>query len=307
MFLTEWLRIFSRRIRKARRWKLVLGVVLFFFVLILCFSFLSGPLFPWSPIKIGYDSEDFQRATVYFTDGTGCPDDCTFIDDIMEDVERFHGLKFKDRVKIIFCDSWGLFHRGRFHSLGMRQSGPLATAMGAGTVIYFSPGLKGSGRNLRNLLKHELSHCVRYQYTPLLNVPKYFGASGELHWLDECVAVYYGNASDYPDAKEFRKLAVEKGYLFRITDKAAAEKIPIKIRHMFRYAEYNFFFTYLLSKFGKDAVMDYVRKTMKEPQRSDELFKALFDVTFMNVVKDFEQAVLRGTWPPVKKREEYKK
>jgi len=213
----------------------------------------------------------------------------------MEDVERFHGLKFKGRVKIVFCDSCGLFHRGRLSSLWIRPGGPLAKAMGAGTIIYFSPGLKGSGRNFQNLLKHELSHCVRYQNTSLLNVLKYFGTSGELHWLDECVAVYYGNASDYPDVKEFRKLAVERGYLFRIMDKATVEKIPIKIRHMFRYAEYNFFFAYLVCKFGKDVVMDYVKKTMKKPHRSNELFKFLFDLSFSNVVKDFEQAVLSGT------------
>ena len=296
----------GRQIRKVRKRKLVWGVVLFFFVLVLGLSFLSGPLFPWSPLKMGYDSEDFQQATVYFPAGTACPDDCSFINHIMEDVEQFHGLKFKARVRIIFCDSWGLFHRGRLNSLGMRQNGPPATALGTGTVIYFSPGLKGSGRSLRNLLQHELSHCIRFQNMSLRNALKYLGPNGDLHWLDEGIAVYYGNAPDYPDAKEFQKLAVEKGYLFRVTDKAAADKIPTETRHMFRYAEYGFFFDYLVGKFGKDAVMDYVRKTMKEPHKSNELFKAQFESSFEDVVKDFEQAVLDGTWPPVKKRAEHK-
>lgn len=281
-----------------KKLKLVLVITIFLFVILLFFAFLSGPLFPWSPIKIGYDHSQFQRATVYFPTGTNCPSDCTTIDNMMDEVEEFHGLMFLDNMKIIFCNSWGLFERGRLSSLGLRSSGPLATTMGTGTVIYFSPGLKGSGRNLRRLLKHELSHAIRYQNTTLLNVLTYFGATGELHWLDEAVAVYFGNHSDYPDASEFKKLAVEKEYLFRIWDKNDADKIPIKKRHMFRYAEYGFFFSYLVHRFGNETVMDFVRKSNKHPEMVDNLFQSSFDISLHRVARDFEQAVHEGSWPP---------
>jgi len=294
MHTTGWLRSFYRRIRSTKKWKLILGAASLVFVFLVGFAFVSGPLFPWSPVKIGYDCKEFKRASVIFPNGTTFPNDCLDIDNIMDDVERFHGLKFEDRVKIIFCDTWGLFHRGRLCSFGFRSEGPLASAIGTGTVIYFSPGLKNSGRNLRGLLKHELSHAIRYQHMALGDV---LGPYGNLHWLDEGIAIHYGNASDYPKAKEFRTMAIEKGYLFRVTDKRDADKIPLSIRHMFRYAEYNFFFTYLINRFGRDSVMEYVKATMKSPDQSELHFRTLFRASLLEVVSSFEQAVLNGEWP----------
>ncbi len=278
-------------------WKMILKVLLLLIITLICMAFLSGPLFPWSPIKIGYVKQAFSRASVYFPVYTICPSKGIGIEEIMSEAEEFHGLEFQGRIKIIFCNSWGLFQRGRLSSLGLRPGGPLACAIATGTVIYFSPGLKDSGRNLRNLLKHELSHAIRYQNTNLLQA--YFHISRELGWLDEGVAVYFGNASDYPGPEEFRKLALEEGYLFRIGDEREAEKIPIEKRHRFRYAEYGYFFSYLIHRFSQKTVLEYVRKTNQKPEQHKALFLAAFKISFHDLASDFEQAVRQGNWPPI--------
>lgn len=64
------------------------------------YCFIWGPLFGFSPIINGFEQKEFDKATIYYR---GDFDISKFskIDNIIEEIEYFHELKFKKKVKIV--------------------------------------------------------------------------------------------------------------------------------------------------------------------------------------------------------------
>src|SRR5262245_10320838 len=124
---------------KTKRSKIVTSVALLFF-LMLALAFPFGPLFPWSPLKLGYNRTSYARADVYVGQQNQLSNDYGLVDQMMSEAERFHGLTFKRRVRVIECKDWracerSLLWMGNVHALG-------GVTLATGDVIYITPKLK---------------------------------------------------------------------------------------------------------------------------------------------------------------------
>ena len=67
----------------------------------LVFYLFWGPLFPWNPIKIGYEKIDLSKGTVYINELTEKDSVVYRLDEILLEEEKFHDLKYVDNFKII--------------------------------------------------------------------------------------------------------------------------------------------------------------------------------------------------------------
>ena len=86
--------------KKTKRFYVIL--VLFFSVLVIYLFW--GPLFPWNPIKIGYTKIDTPKAVIYISNITTKDSVVYHIGKIISEEEKFHDLKFKNKIKIIVLD-----------------------------------------------------------------------------------------------------------------------------------------------------------------------------------------------------------
>lgn len=75
-------------------------VLLLVFISIVSYLF-WGPLFPWNPFKIGYLKIPASKATVYVNDLTDKDSVVYHINEIIQEEEEFHGLKYVDPFKIV--------------------------------------------------------------------------------------------------------------------------------------------------------------------------------------------------------------
>ena len=66
-----------------------------FFLLVVLYLF-WGPLFPWSPIKVGFKKIEFTKATVFIKDFKS-ESVVNTLNEIIHEEEVFHGLNFKKK------------------------------------------------------------------------------------------------------------------------------------------------------------------------------------------------------------------
>ncbi len=83
--------------------KLIIGTVLLIIAVII-YSFLWGRLFPFSPIIIGFEQKEFNKAIIYYRKDTDISK-FIIIDSLTNEVEDFHQLKLKKKVKIFIFNS----------------------------------------------------------------------------------------------------------------------------------------------------------------------------------------------------------
>lgn len=267
------------------------AIVPSFTMAVIIYAVLFGPLFPWSPIKIGYDTQGFSRATLFFPKNTPLPCECREIDRLMKETEEFHKLKYSQNVVVFFPRTKKQYKRYTFHTAG-------ACALKTGTAIYISPLMKETGRDVVGILKHELSHAILYQNTT------YLKAREIKNWLEEGLAVFYGNPHDYYEGEQFLEVAVDSGYFFNVLDyEEKTERIPEEYRYKFMYAEFRFFTEYVIDKYGYDLLLDYVKKHIKEPDMEKELFYQVFDIELKDVVRNFQNDVMGRKWPELASEE----
>ncbi len=267
--------------------KKILGVVGLILLIIIIYHFLFGRFFPWSPIKSGYKQLPFSKAVVILPENQSLPEGFRNINKIVSETEQFHRLKFNKNVKIILPKT---------HSQYTKFSGKKEAVACAytGTVIYLSPMIKKKNRNLINLLKHELSHCILFQQIPFFNPLK----KQRPGWLVEGLAIYYGNSLDYYKGEEFLRLAVDKGYFLNILNPdEEAKKIPGEYIYKFMYAEFRHFIEYIVDKYGIESLLKYMKMVIRKPDLEKELFYQVFNVELEKIADDFKNDVLEKKWP----------
>ena len=72
----------------------------FTFLLLVVLYLFWGPLFPWNPLKPGFEKIKLSKATLYITKFNGENVVCN-LDEILQEEEEFHGIGFKEKFKII--------------------------------------------------------------------------------------------------------------------------------------------------------------------------------------------------------------
>jgi hypothetical protein len=262
------------------------GVIAIFILVItiLIYSFIWGILFPWSPIKFGFNKVSYSDSSIFYPNNMSIPIDYELIDHLMSETEKFHNLRFKKKVNIIICATKSQYQR--FST----QRSPICT-MYTGSVIYVNPSIRDTKRDIKSFLKHELSHAIIYQNTTILK------ASKMKRWISEGLAVFYGNSHHYHQGKEFFILAVDEGYFFEfIKNSGNIGHIPKDIRYSFEYAEYRYFIEYLVVNFGSDLFFKFIHQYVLEPELEEELFKQIYNLELLDVFQRFESEVMNKKW-----------
>jgi len=268
---------------------------------IFIYGFLCGPLFPFSPIKPGFAELNLTRCTIVYPKNTKISPEYGTVDDLIGETEQFHNLQFKKRIQIIVCATNEQCKR-------FSMTGGHACTIQTGTVIYIRPSIqettyppkitieRGSiilqppvvetHRDLTGFLKHELSHAILYQNTSILKAIRI------KRWLEEGLAVYFGNPHHYYHGSEFRTLAIDQGCFFNLLDEQAEpEGIPQDIKYYFMYGAFYEFMNYLIQTYGVDSVLTYTHEYIKAPGMEDPLFRSLFGINLENELERFQQHI----------------
>ena len=269
---------------------------------VLLYALLFGPLFAFSPLKSGFNELRLGRCKVSYPSGATPDPAYSQLDNLMAQTEAFHRLTFKKNVRVIVCASNSQYRR---FSLASGNACTIQT----GTVIYIRPSISEASypphiayengalkllppanpakRDLAGFLKHELSHAILYQNTTPWKAMKI------KRWLEEGLAVYFGNSNHYYAGEELRSLAIDDAFWFNLTDEDAGSKeIPGEIRYFFTYGAYGEFVKYLVETHGREPVLDFVHDYIRDPQNEEALFKSQFGIGLNDALEEFRKRLM---------------
>ena len=257
------------------------------------YGFLFGPLFPYSPIKPGFSTLKLDRCDIVYPDNTRIAPEYATLEQLIQEAEQFHHLRFKERVQVILCATNAQHKR-------FSMSGGHACTTQTGTVVYIRPSIETTAypprqpaggnylstirpseetrRDLTGFLKHELSHALLYQNTSLRKAFKL------KRWIEEGVAVYFGNPDHYYQGAELRYLAIDQGYFFNLlNDDSEPTGIPGGIKHYFTYGMFREFMDYLIQTYGLESVLAYIHEYIEAPAEEEDLFESHFGASLMDM------------------------
>ena len=272
---------------KTKRSKFISGLALCGFLL-LALAFPFGPLFPWSPLKLGYNHVSHARAEVFYGAADALLADYASVDQMMNEAEAFHGLRYQRRVRVIECKDWQTCERalpwmGNIHGLG-------GVTLSTGDVIYITPKLKEKQFSTAEFLRHELSHAVLSQNTTLV---KSYKLNNE-PWFFEGLAVSFGKQRNYIQRDEWLTRAKQESLLAYLDPAHPAS--PWNAR--FAYPTQRYFVEYLRAKFGEERFHQFLTKNIANPEAWRATFASSYDQPFETIAQQYEQAVKTGQWLP---------
>jgi hypothetical protein len=269
---------------------------------VLLYALLFGPLFAFSPVKFGFDQMRLAHCTVFYPPGSQLDPGYAKLDALMAETEQFHRMRFNKPVRVFVCKTDRQYKR-------LSRGGGSACTGPTGTVVYIKPSIAGATyppriehengtlkllppanparRDLESFLKHELSHAILYQNTSLWKAMKIN------RWVEEGLAIYFGNAHHYYSGAQLRALAIDDGFLFPFTDEDTDPVgMPDGIMHFFSYGVYGSFVQFLADTYGLDAVLDYVHEYIRAPKNEEALFKSRFGANLDDAVDEFRKRLI---------------
>ena len=264
--------------------KLIIGTVLLITAVII-YSFLWGRLFPFSPIIIGFEQKEFNKAVIYYREGTNVSK-CITIDSLMNEVEDFHQLKFKKKAKIFVFNSDKEYTRRTGHKTRF-VAFPLY-----GRIFVSAKAKKESEEGKIHMdvyLKHELSHSMLFQNMSLYH---------SFHfpcWLLEGIAVYSSDQRgvDGYFTKEETLDKIRKGYFLNPDDwgtlsrKKGVKKFSLPNKYWFIYSEFACLVEDLIQNYGKEKFLQYMTELLEEKD-DKKVFQRIFGIEFNEYVDNFK-------------------
>ncbi len=269
--------------------KILSGTVLLLIAVIIYF-FLWGRLFPFSPIIIGFEQKEFNKAIIYYREGTDISG-LIIIDSLINQVEDFHQLNFKKRVKIFIFNSDKDYTRHTGHKTRF------VTFPIYGRIFVSGKARKESEEGKIHLdvyLKHELSHSLLFQNMSLYHSCYY------PCWLLEGIAVYSANqigVDGYFTKKEtFDK--IRNGYFLNPDDwgtllkakKESVKNFPLPNKYWFIYSEFACLVDNIIQNYGKDKFLQYMTELLEEAD-DKKAFQRIFGIEFNKYIDDFKNRV----------------
>ncbi len=261
---------------------------------IIFYLFLYGRLFPFSPIIIGFEKCESEKATIYFHDNEDISD-FKVIDSLIYKTEQFHQLTFKRKVKIFICNSDSEIKRLSGFSARFNTQ-----------LIYgriFISGKANKERKERKIhldtyLKHELSHSVLFQNMSLILALNYPG------WFTEGTAVYSANQMgvDGYFSKEETLNKIKEGFfvepkdwgtILSISSKGKTVKeCSIENKYKFIYSEYGLIVESLIQAYGKDKFDTFLEKSLSENDFYG-LFERIYNEEFTEYISKFKKQLTK--------------
>jgi hypothetical protein len=265
------MRRYKKKIRNS-----ILIILLIFFV----YSLLFGRLFPFSPLIVGFEKKEYKNALVFYHK-TDSINEFSSIDSIIEEVERFHSLRFKKKVR--YKRYTGTTARFVTQPLDGR--------------IFISNHAKIEYRNNKiqfyTYLKHELSHAILYQNMSLirsLSYPKWFMEGIAMYSARQVGTDGYYN---YEQTKEKIKEGyfVEPGDWGTIISSPGESVINCKLdnKYWFIYSEFALIINELIIQYGEDKLIDFIKDSLTNKDFY-QLFKITFGQSFENYLDNIKTA-----------------
>jgi hypothetical protein len=224
---------------------------------IILWNFLSGKLFPYSQIIVGFEKNELENIIIYSQKGSEFQD-ITGADTLITGVEKFHKLEFKAKPALfIFRDSTSYIR----HSPSKARFCTFPNSKIFITPWAMSEALQGK-ISLEIYLKHELSHSLIFQNTGFLGALKY------PDWLLEGLAVYSSDqmgTSSYPDKTLTYSLIASGNFMppgAYKTKKEASIRLEVPERINFIYSEFACIVDYLITRNGRDKFIYYVKSLL---------------------------------------------
>ncbi|HEV8144774.1 MAG TPA: hypothetical protein VGP79_00255 [Bryobacteraceae bacterium] len=267
-----------------RRWMRIPGLALLVLVLL---AFPYGPLFPWSPVKPGYEKTELTRADVYSSKGKPLDPAFRRVDEFIVQTEKLHQLAMPKRITVIACANWSDFKRF-MPTLGAVGGATLAT----GTALYITPKIAENNFDTSEFLLHELSHACLYQHTSIWNSQKMNQAA----WLLEGLAVLNGRQKAYISAAEFKERA-------KVTDLTRVigpglNDLPQPVDMRFNYVAWRYFLEHLQSSRGRDRFQELLVAFLDDAGAVHSAFQRIYGMSVNDAVREFQQELRLGVWTP---------
>ncbi len=264
--------------------KIIIGTVSLLIAIII-YSFLWGRLFPFSPIIIGFEQKEFNKAVIYYRKSNNVSK-CITIDSLMNEVEDFHQLKFKKKAKIFVFNSDKEYTRRTGHKTRF-VAFPLY-----GRIFVSAKAKKESEEGKIHMdvyLKHELSHSLLFQNMSLYHSCHFPG------WLLEGIAVYNADQRGVDGylTKEETLDKIRKGYFLNpdewgtLSRKKGGKNFPLPNKYWFIYSEFACLVEDLIQNYGKEKFLQYMTELLEEKD-DKKVFQRIFGIEFNEYVDYFK-------------------
>ncbi len=253
-------------------------------------AFPLGPLFPWSPVRPGYQVLALNRADIVFPEGTTPDPAYRQVDRYIADAEEFHRLTYRWRMTIIACRDWD--DLARFLPT-VRDHGIGASTLETGTVIYVTPRIKEAHLDTGEFLRHELSHAVLHQNSAIWNAFE----MRRQGWFLEGMAVAFGDQKSYLSEKEFRAQAGKEN-MVGLIDPEIRLRDDLTADTRFLYPAWRYYLEYLIRKHGRDQFQVFTVEYLRHPGDYQQVFRIVYSQNFRDSLHDFQESLAPG-----KKRE----
>ena len=236
-----------------------------------------GPLFPWNPLKFGFKKIESSKATVYIIDING--ESVVYkLNEILHEEEKFHGIEFKEKFKIIILGKESTMKR---YLPWMKDSG-YSVKLGSINVIYIGANARNSQYGIGVFLKHEISHLLIHQNTlSRVNNMEILNQA----WLGEGAATYFGGPYYY-GKNEFIELWKANGLTF---DSLYEENPHLMDKGIIRlkYTYYRFFVEFLINTYGLENFQSYLKRYISTPKDYMIIFNEVYGEDLNEILKKF--------------------
>lgn len=249
---------------------------LIFFLLVLLYLF-WGPLFPWSPLKLGFKKIISSKAALYITDFEG--ENVVYnLDEILQEEEKFHGLKFMEDFKIIVLGKESNMKR---YLPWLKGSG-YSVKLGFVNVIYIGAIARNSPYGIEVFLNHEISHLLIHQNTPSSSDNMVMLKQA---WLTEGIATYFGGPH-YFERNEFVELWKGHGLTFNNLYMENPHNMDRSIIRL-KYTYYRFFIEFLIETYGLEKLQIYLKSYINNPKNYEIIFPEIYNEKLDDILWKF--------------------
>jgi hypothetical protein len=244
------------------------------FILLVSWAFAYGPLFAWSPVHPGYDSEQLRRATIIFPAGTQPDSKLRDVDTYIADAETGLGLSMRHPVTVVLCRNWDDFHRfapttGRVGGLTIQSA------------VYITPRIAEKNLDLAEYLRHEITHALVHQNTPIWRLR----ALQKRSWLFEGVPVWVGRQQSYDTPEQF----LAKARTLDLVPVIDTVKPSPDMR--FNYVAWKNFIDHLDRTRGRPAFLRFFHGWLAEPAAERQTFQDVYQTTLPDAIRRYQDTL----------------
>jgi len=253
------------------------------------YLFLFGKLFPYSPVVVGFERQETERAVVYVERGA-LFDRFGEIDAHIRRVEEFHTLSFRKKPRIFFFGDRTTYAR-------RSPSQARFCTFYNGDIVVSPWAQKEASDGLISMeiyLRHELSHALIYRNAGILYAFRY------PKWLLDGIAVYSAGqmgTSWYPSKEQVYGYIRNGDFMppeFYGTGREEPVRIVARPRTPFIYSEFACIVDFLVTKYGRDKFLAYMKELL-DGGNHDKVFARVFGTGFKEAIGDFRESVMRQT------------